>query len=179
MIGHNCYAYCRNNPISRKDVLGMEDDSTNPTGYETTIDDLLKKTTITRSTVTHSDTEFLTYTISIESNLFAGFYTDYLALTSTAKEYSNRVYRIIKNKMEDERRPGEKYWLMSEDHIYAELMVHIEIWFDLKDKNLITDFMKKTREKAKIAELNVDERRFPVRFGMFMFDYLGEGEFYE
>ena len=34
VLGHNCYAYCRNNPISRKDKLGMEDDSTNPDGDE-------------------------------------------------------------------------------------------------------------------------------------------------
>ena len=29
VIGHNCYAYCRNNPISRKDVQGKEDESIN------------------------------------------------------------------------------------------------------------------------------------------------------
>ncbi len=29
VLGHNCYAYCRNNPISRKDKLGMEDNPIN------------------------------------------------------------------------------------------------------------------------------------------------------
>lgn len=122
-----------------------------------------KNTTIYKVNVEIQGDVYVTYTASIDADLFLDFTKDYGELDEISEYYAEYLYeRIERQKVIDADWP---YYTMSVGHIHYELLAHIIAW----------DFAR--IPNAGRIDLNVDESRLSVIGFMSVLGFSGIEEF--
>lgn len=167
LLGNNMFAYCNCNPVNNADMDGLIPRSV--TGAEYTDSDvwnkkraakiLVKNTKVTAGSVTKDGETYVTYNADIESERFSTWKNDIKQLKEVTQYYADYLHQRIERKMDQD--DADKYWTMSENHIYAETMAHVTIWF----------YSGRLVKSTEIVNLNVDENRPKARVPMWIWGY--------
>lgn len=169
------FAYCNNSPVLYVDSAG---NASHPSMVKTTmafdgdgrpltLDEwaniiATQHTVISKRYVTKDGQNYITYDVSVETKHFSKWENDRRDMMDVTECYAKYVYDLVKAEIEAD--DGSAYWIMSENHIYSEMMAHIEVWFTLGV------------DSTEVANLNVDESRRHVRFLMYLNGYNGREE---
>ena len=175
------FAYCNNNSTCRRDSHGrtssiasvLKELNEKIEEIKLWAQDLVENYTAIELVELSDYPGYYSFTVEIESELFEPYSGSISELSLAASIYSNLVYNKI-GRMALSEFHNKDFYLMSENHIYSELMVHLWGWFYApKLLKLIYD------DKNKDAMLNVSENRSSVLLLMWVFGYDGKEEYLE
>ena len=114
-------------------------------------------TEITERNVQSGANIYTTFDAHVDTKLFSQWRYEWKTMMEAVELYSYYLHvRIYQNVQESD---STAFWIMSENHIYSEMMAHCEAWFSLGKGN------------TEIADLNVDEQRKMVLLLMQWYSY--------
>ena len=169
LLSYNMFAYCENNPIMCSDPTGeiatyntiLPD---NGAGSEEYKQRCQARLLCTKSTISGRLIEAgiykgrYTFDISLDLYKNEGCFYDEMVL----KYYSEYMRHDIERLSKSDEYKGYEFALMSEQHIYYEMLAHYVVYDGLRIpplNGLVEDgsALKKVYKRVEVADLNVDE----------------------
>ena len=171
ILGNNMFAYCSNEPVFNVDQSGcfsspctitLDEGDTSPALYIRAWIIASQYTTIEEKNVNRDGDVFITYNIDVDTKLFSDWKSDWYTMKEATEIYADFVYSMVLDEVE--AKDSGAFWIMDKNHIYSEMMAHIDCWFSFG--------IDMTEE----ANLNVNEDRWYVKFIMRLYGYTGSEE---